>query len=74
MFDQQCSMCLGLRETEFVTPDGELKTDTCPYCVDDYAYAALYAAMNAKQAMRLAIAAAVLSLEKSASYVRRGAE
>jgi len=74
MFEQSCSMCLGSRESEFVTPEGELQHETCPYCARDYGYAALYPRMSPKEAIRLAIAVAVLSLDKSRFYARRGAE
>lgn len=65
MFEQECNACQGTREFDFVTLEGELKHETCPYCASDYAYDSMRRAQNAQESVRLAIVAAIFSLEKS---------
>lgn len=74
MFEQKCNACQGTREFDFVTPEGELKHETCPYCASDYAYAALYPRMNPGEAIRLAIAVAIRTLERAPAIAERGAK
>lgn len=74
MFEQSCSLCQGTRESEFINQQGEVVHESCPYCVHDYGYAALYPRMTPQESLRLAVAVALRVLERAPSYAKRGAE